>query len=1436
MHLNWHEIRPLNGSQANGFEELCAQLARAEISDAAKFERKGTPDAGVECYCVFPDGSEWGWQAKYFHTFEPPQWSQLDQSVKKSLDKHPALTRYFVCIPLDRPDARVSRRKSMKHRWDERVEKWRAWAQERSLSVEFVWWGSSELLERLSRTEHIGRTYFWFNRRGFDAPWFRARLDEAVQAAGPRYTPEIHIDLPIARDLESFGRSPAVFDDLKSRAKGIRRAFQTVSRLGRHEEEPSRAVSTETLTSSLDEILDAMAQIKPVPIGKLPFAGIAEKITTALEKTGKILEAPSRLEDECLAEHLKKETPSSPKWSSFGERRNIVYRLQSELDDARSSLERADSIAGGQLMLLKGKAGTGKTHLLCDFAKRRLEAGVPTVLLMGQRFIATDDPWTQAIQQLGLQDVSAEEFVGALEMAAQAAGRRALLIIDALNEGQGRSIWPAHLAAFLASVQKSPWIGVLLSVRSEYEDAIIPEEIRNQAAFVIHHGFEGQEYEAAKTFFSHYGLEFPSSPILYPEFNHPLFLKTVCLGLKGTGQRRLPRGFHGITAVFDLFLQAVNGRLAKSLDFDPREQLVRAALEKLADRLGGTGARWMERGEAKAVVDALLPNRGFEDSLYRGLVVEGVLSEGMRLQQEEPGSEFVYVSYNRFADHLVADSLLRKHLDSSAPQAAFEEGGPLAFIWNGDAHLFVPPGLIEALCIQIPERTGRELFDLAPALYEHWGAGNAFRQSVVWRKPEAFSDTTGQMLNRFIRHDRDMDGALNVLLTVATLEHHSLNAEFLDKRLRRDSMPERDAWWSTYLHRAWETQGAVDRLIDWAWAVKPDDKLDGATVDLCSIALAWMLTTSNRFVRDRATKAMVSLLTGRVEATVKLVGRFADVDDPYVIERVYAVAYGVAMRSHDAAGVGRLASLVYEKVFADGHPPAHILLRDYARGVVERALYLGSDLEIDERSIRPPYKSTWPKIPTEEEIQPLIPDLSQELSDREKIGGRLRIQFSVMNDGDFARYVIGTNWHQTNWLSLSLDEKPWQQMKGSPRVDFPPWFDLTLVQRYVFWRVFDLGWTDDLFGEFDGSRGDSSRRGNKPERVGKKYQWIAYHEILAYIADHYQYQPRYGEDSDERKYEGPWQDTLRDIDPSCTLRSPLEDLPEDADHKPSWWAPSRYENWKDDLTHRDWVMVEDVPDIEALLCTTNPADESRWINASGYFGWTSPHPADVEPSLVDRRIVWLACTAYVLRVKDSEAFINWAKAKDFWDGSILEPPRFGDMFLGEYPWSPAFHSLNRSSADTYGRKNFEGNCPVQVRAMTYGYRKELGRSDCSVDGSYFLRLPDLDFVERLGLRWFGSGTDYLDEDGRLAAFDPTTREEGARVLLIREDILKRYLSKNGLVFCWIISGERVVYRSQRPERGHRDGILNIRGVGILEENEPRIYLRYIPELQDENPD
>ena len=489
-----------------------------------------------------PDGSEWGWQAKFFDRLEKSQWSQIDRSVKTALEKHPKLVRYFVCTPLDRPDGRKEGKKSAMQRWTDRVKKWRGWAQERGMCVEFVWWGSSELLERLSQNKHIGRLYFWFGQRGFDDDWFKARLDEAVEAAGPRYTPEVHVDLRIADDLDLFGRTESAFNEVKSLARKIRKELQIAKGLYSIKEDPSVTSALDDLFEAGKKILKSFSLLEYTPNGNWSFDKITGKIESANCFAGKAAKILFNLRLEYDAKHEKEDNYSLLRDNPFAQRQIRINRLQSKLHEAHSTLSNADKFANNKLLILNGKRGTGKTHLLCDFAKRRIASKAPTVLLMGQRFVTNDFPWTQLLQHLDLPGVKAEEFVGALETAAQAAGCRALVIIDALNEGQGRSIWPDNLAAFLSTLEKSPWIGVLLSVRSTYEEVVIPEGIRQQAVSVTHKGFADQEYDAARKFFTYFGLEFPSTPILQPEFQNPLLLKTLCRGLKDRGQEKAPKG------------------------------------------------------------------------------------------------------------------------------------------------------------------------------------------------------------------------------------------------------------------------------------------------------------------------------------------------------------------------------------------------------------------------------------------------------------------------------------------------------------------------------------------------------------------------------------------------------------------------------------------------------------------------------------------------------------------------------------------------------------------------------------------------------------------------------------------------------------------------------------------------------------------------------
>lgn len=85
LNIDFNNIRSINGSANEGFEEFVCQLARREEIPCTKtFVRKGKPDGGVECYWTLEDGSIVAWQAKYFcKAFDDSQYQQIDRSVKR---------------------------------------------------------------------------------------------------------------------------------------------------------------------------------------------------------------------------------------------------------------------------------------------------------------------------------------------------------------------------------------------------------------------------------------------------------------------------------------------------------------------------------------------------------------------------------------------------------------------------------------------------------------------------------------------------------------------------------------------------------------------------------------------------------------------------------------------------------------------------------------------------------------------------------------------------------------------------------------------------------------------------------------------------------------------------------------------------------------------------------------------------------------------------------------------------------------------------------------------------------------------------------------------------------------------------------------------------------------------------------------------------------
>lgn len=1389
LSLEWGRLRSWNGTQNRAFELFCNQLAAHETMPVGStYVAKAAPDAGVESYWIFPNGSEWGFQAKFFtSSMDPSRWGQIDESVKTALAKHPKLTRYTICLPIDRADPRKDKEKWFKDQWDERVEKWNEWAAETGRKIEFTYWGETEITDRLALEKHAGRYFFWFNKELFTAKWFQDQLNRTIANAGPRYTPEINVALPISKVFDGLYRHSRFFEDIAV----LRREIKKFARFSPTESDAFASSEIASLNREAGTLLDLLDAGLDTEINQpIKFAAIRSS-SEATRKAAVTYESRlNAFEDAKREEAKEKGTPQPTELyqqpSMFADSKGAVRRLSGALYELEYLSEDYSARASNSnAILLTGNGGCGKTHLCCDIAMQRLREGAPSILLLGQHF-NSGAPWKQILDLIGLS-CKPDDFLSALEIAGELSGHFAMFSIDALNEGDGRTLWRNHLSGLLADVRRFPGIRVCLSVRSTYEDLCIPKGIGEKDLLpVTHRGFADHEYTASKTFFAFYKIKQPSVPLLVPEFQNPLFLKTFCKGLNNAGRTEIPDGMHGITAVFEFFIQSINEKLAapELLDYDPAQEPVQKAIQAIAALMATEKRAFVDRAAAQQAINKLLPISGYGKTLFFHLLSEGLLTENRMPSHSssDPWIDVVIFGYERFTDHLVAKRMLDPYGDAEALQAAFSTKGSLHYVAEDHNSTYFNRGILEAFCIQVPERIGLEFPDLVPHAREFDAVRAAFLESIALRNTSAFSAATDTYINSTVlAYQGGWDDFVEVLLTVATNPSHPYNARRLHSNLLSKEMAERDALWTLSISEKYGRQGAVDRLVD--WATQPDDKgyLEEQSLVLCGIVLAWLLTSPNRALRDRATKGLVYLFGDRLPVLQRVIEQFATVDDPYVAERLWCVAYGCALRSNVDGALTAFAQFSYDSIFKNGSPPPNILLRDYARGIIERALHEKLAVRVVKKRIRPPYVSDWSDdVPSMKDLEEQF-GWSREKDDASRTAW-ISIVSSVLHGGDFERYVIGTNSGTFPWSSRRINEP---QLEDEQRRRRGESFSLELARRWIFNRVVEFGWTSEKFGDYDRNvnRHHYDRRPDKKERLGKKYQWIAFYEFVARVADNFQYLPRFS-DPTSRSYKGPWQVSYtRNIDPTCLLTTDRGD----ASLSP-WWSQVTYIPGSD-IAAREWVRTNsDMPSPQGLIPVTNPIDGSNWLVLETHRSFDEPPSLGQERFDSPYRHAWYTVRSYLVRRSDEERLIKWFSKEDFWGRSMPESTDDHEVFLGEFFWSPIYQAHDDSF---YGRDGWTkgDGLPAKICVTAEGYVRERVY-DCSISDAIHLMLPAKQLVKGMGLHWSGRESQFLDPHGTVTAFDPSASEPGPSALLIKQSTFQRFLNAKDLSVIWTVLGAK----------------------------------------------
>ena len=798
----------------------------------------------------------------------------------------------------------------------------------------------------------------------FSKDWFLHRMAIVTDTAGKRYTPELHVDLPITFVFEGLSLSGAYWSKFYATYGAMIRASRKIDCSS------LRRIGLIRKLRSFEQALRTLEQLIPDRLDPPQRVRQEEMINATEECLKSILELSSPLAWRNTVGNAKFESvlgSMSLHWLKYdlSKLRNAIHDFQVFL---RSDATKA---ASRGTLLLDGEAGQGKTHLFCDIGHRAVEAGRPVVVLFGGQ-LSGRNVWSEIAERLGLETLGSETLIGAMHAAAEASNAPFLLLIDALNDAARPHDWQNELPSMLAEIAQDPWIRLGVSVRSAYMQIVYPSDGISGIVRVTHQGFEGREADAMDLFFSTFGLQQPRIPLLTPEFTNPLFLKLYCEGLEKQGLAAPNQGGAHITQVFDWYLSSKATRIASRLQLDPAASTVERALSEFSLETANRNSDYLERERAEQIFSKFAPHLyKWPNTLLGQLLSEGVLSADLAYSPDFPTpKQVIRFTYQRFADYRVALSLLQPYGDDSTRlRNTLSAGKSLR-----KKVLNAPPGWIEALSVFIPERFNRELLDVV-----NWRLGSARRQmwnralikSISSRRPLTVTQRTRELLATVDRKFPSLRASiLETILSVAPFPEHPLNAEALHRMLKRLTMPSRDVAWSIPTYFDLDQGGALDRLLRWA-ANGPYANVDGEVLRLAGLTIAWTFTSPNRMLRDYATKVLVRLMSGNLAVLSSLIDEFDGVDDPYVIERLAVVTHGTLLCggaiAHEKAAVA--AKAIRRVAFAKDQVP-NIITRDAVRGTYEWCKRNGLITASEYAEVLPPYDASEPEKPkTRQELE-----------------------------------------------------------------------------------------------------------------------------------------------------------------------------------------------------------------------------------------------------------------------------------------------------------------------------------------------------------------------------------------------------------------------------------------------------------------------------------
>lgn len=1004
-----------------------------------------------------------------------------------------------------------------------------------------------------------------------------------------------------------------------------------------------------------------------------------------------------------------------------------LYATSSELTELRKSV-------AARMVGVLAAAGEGKSELAVQVTQP--SGDFPGgVLLLGKDLHAGQDldHLAGAFKISGRPVQTFERLVAALDAAGQRAGKRLPLIIDGLNEAEDPRNWKGSLYRAEELLRSYPYVLLVVTLRNEFDKDCLPEDIERLSL----DGFKDDPRAAIERYFRYYKIDATDADLPLELLQHPLTLRIYCEVANPdrrhmVGVEALPRS---LTTLFEVHFRKIAERVA---DLSPSSRRiyqdeVLEAMRKIAQLLWERNARSANDKEVRRQIN---DPADWNSSLVRSLESEGVL---VRTSYEN-GKFGISFAYDLMAGYMIAQHLLHQE---DFPHWLKEPSNLAKLTFSGpDAHT-------------LAYDTFHTLVGLFPA-HTHgrnhlWQAlsGELTLYALLLTTEVDPSYINRETVDRFeqemLRSSAFARAAYRQLRITRAANAHPLDANFLDQVLRAMSNTERDLSWSEGLRRDEDENIKDIEALRSRWAS------DGATRRELSRArwVMWTLTTNSRYLRDISTRALYTLALAAPQQYFDLAIESLTISDPYVAERALAAAYGAALAKWSDKGdekmreaLPKMAASLLHALFVPSAPTPtrHALLRQYCLGIIE----LGRRID--------------PKCVSEDEAQYLVPPFShlpQPFVDPPRASpAQIQAADDAAISMDFGNYTFGR----------LIPDRPNYDYKHS---------DYAATRKAIVARMLDLGYDPVRLDAIDRNMRASSRlgrEGRKVDRYGKKYGWIAFHEMWGWRADN--------------NLLASWRAERRsseaDIDPTfpANARSWVPSLPEIFSGGPREMS--------------DWIFGGPIPDYSCLLRTPH-VDEAigDWVLINGFVEETAP---------TDYREVFTFLRGIFVRNADVDLLqasfdeMRYPGNEAIPSGSEHHYTYAGEMPFEYPPGTPLMLDGPDRKTDTRvqiseDRWSEEGGISVEIPEQRYSW--ESYHSELNTAGGIFL--PSAKLCQHLGLGYRPGQWDFYDDSGIASIYRDLGTGDislSGHVVYLRADLLRRYLNDTGQTLVWLMWGER----------------------------------------------